>query len=87
LKLGMLPEIHVWVGLPDSNQLLDFSTKLLPDQAALEGLKWKTAIPPDFLWCGPSQLPDGVIYKPNIDAIGFILNRITKGRHAKLVLE
>ena len=24
LKLGLLPEIHVWVGLPDQNELLDF---------------------------------------------------------------
>ena len=38
LKLGLLPEIHVWVGLPDQNELLDFTTKFLPDQAAKEGL-------------------------------------------------
>ena len=37
LKLGLLPEIHVWVGLPDQNELLDFATKFLPDQAAKEG--------------------------------------------------
>jgi len=83
LKLGMLPEIHIWVGLPDQNELLDFSTKFLPQQAAKEGLVWRTALPPDFLWCGPSELPDGVIYKPNLDAIGFVLNRIhrTKQQH------
>jgi hypothetical protein len=38
LALGMLPEIHVWVGLPDQNELLDFATKFLPEQAAKEGL-------------------------------------------------
>ena len=43
LKLGLLPEIHVWVGLPDQNELLDFATKFLPDQAAQEGLIWRTA--------------------------------------------
>lgn len=85
LKLGMLPEIHVWVGLPDQNELLDFSTKFLPHQAAQEGLVWRTPTPPDFLWCSPSDLPNGVIYKPDMDAIRFILNRIRKGCHAQLV--
>ena len=80
LKLGMLPEIHIWVGLPDQNELLDFSTKFLPKQAAIEGLLWRTSNPPDFLWCGPSELPDSVIYKPDMAAIGFILDRICKPR-------
>jgi hypothetical protein len=30
LKLGLLPEIHIWIGLPDENELVDFSTKWLP---------------------------------------------------------
>ena len=81
LKLGLLPEIHVWVGLPDQNELVDFSTKGFPQQAAKEGLVWRTPRPPDFLWCGPSDLPEGVIYRPNMDAIGFILNRISKTTH------
>ena len=81
MKLGLLPEIHVWVGLPDQNELLDFATKFLPEQAAKEGLAWRTPPPPDFLWCGPSELPEGVLYKPDLDAIGFILDRISKTNH------
>jgi hypothetical protein len=80
LKLGLLPEIHVWVGLPDRNELLDFSTKYLPEQAAKEGLVWRTPQPPDFLWCGPSELPEGVIYKPDLAAIAFVLDRMSRGR-------
>jgi hypothetical protein len=80
-RLGLLPEIHVWVGLPDQNELLDFATKFLPEQARKEGLIWRTPHPPDFLWCSPSELPDGVIYKPDLDAIGFILDRIRRGRN------
>ncbi len=76
LKLGLLPEIHIWIGLPDQNELVDFSTKWLPQQAAREGLTWKTEPPPNFLWCGPSDLPAGVVYKPNMEAIRFILNFI-----------
>ncbi len=60
LKLGLLPEIHLWIGLPDRNELVDFSTQWLPQQAAKAGLVWRTDPPPDFLWCGPSGLPDGV---------------------------
>jgi hypothetical protein len=81
LTLGLLPEIHVWVGLPDQDELLDFTTKFLPLQAAKEGLAWHTPPPPDFLWCGPSELPEGVIYKPDLDAIGFILDRIRNTHH------
>ncbi|WCJ60719.1 hypothetical protein NXS98_06215 [Fontisphaera persica] len=76
LKLGLLPEIHMWIGLPDQNELVDFSTKWLPKQAALDGLVWRTEPPPDFLWCGPSDLPAGVIYQPNMEAIQFALNFI-----------
>ena len=75
-QLGLLPEIHIWIGLPEATQLLDFSTKWLPQRAARMGLVWRTGSPPDFLWCGPSQLPEGVLYQPDMDAIGFTLNFI-----------
>jgi hypothetical protein len=66
--------------LADRNELLDFSTKFLPEQAAKEGLVWRTPRPPDFLWCGSAELPEGVIYKPDLAAIAFILDRIKRGR-------
>ena len=84
LKLGLLPEIHIWVGLPDENELVDFSTKWLPQHAAQEGLVWRTEPPPDFLWCGPSELPDRVVYQPNMDAIQFVLDRIRTHHRGKL---
>ncbi len=80
LKLGLLPEIHVWVGLPDRNEIVDFSTKFFREQAAVEGLDWRTAPPPDFLWCAPADLPAGVVYTPNLDAIAFILKRILENQ-------
>ena len=81
LILGLLPEIHLWIGLPDENELVDFSTKYLPQQAAQEGLIWKTQSPPDFLWCGPSDLPEGVIYRADMEAIRFALNFIRTHHH------
>lgn len=84
LQLGLLPEIHLWIGLPDENELIDFSTKYLPQQAAQDGLEWKTEPPPDFLWCGPSDLPEGVIYRPDMEAIRFALRFIrAHQRHAE----
>ena len=70
LQLGLLPEIHLWIGLPDENELVDFSTRYLPQQAAKEHLLWQTPPPPDFLWCGPGNLPAGVIYKPEATCAG-----------------
>ena len=74
LKRGLLPEIHIWIGLPDLNELVDFSTKWLPERAAKEGLVWRTERPPTFLWCSPSEMPEGVLYTPDINAIRFVLN-------------
>ncbi len=79
LKLSLLPEIHVWVGLPDSKEIVDFSTKYFPQHAAAEGLEWRTAPPPDFLWCGPAD----VVYTPNLDAIASILKRILENQILK----
>ena len=45
LKLGLLPEIHVCAGLPGQKELLDFAMKFLPEQAANEGLAWRTTQP------------------------------------------
>ena len=73
---GALPKIHIWIGLPDENELVDFSTHWFPQQARKEGLEWHTKPPPDFLWCSPSTLPDGVHYKPDLSAIGYILNKV-----------
>jgi hypothetical protein len=76
LKLGLLPEIHLWIALPDQNEMVDFSTKWLPRQAAKAGLVWRTEPPPDFLWCGFDDLPGGVVYRPDLEAIQFALNFI-----------
>jgi hypothetical protein len=80
LRLGLLPEIQIWIGLPDENELVDFSTKGPPQQAGKDGLVWRTEQPPDFLWCGPSDLPEGVIYRPDMEAITFALNFIRSHR-------
>lgn len=76
LALGDLPEIHVWLGLPETNEIVDFSTKFLSHQAEECGLNWQTPLPPDFLWTKADELPEQVHYVPNMDAIAFVLRRM-----------
>jgi hypothetical protein len=64
-----LPEMHVWLGLPDSQELIDFTAGQWPVQCqALLGEPWLTPTPPDFLWCPASELPERVYYRPQREA-------------------
>jgi hypothetical protein len=59
-----LPEIHVWIGLKDSGEVVDFSTYDLPricESVTGGQVKWRGALPPDFIWS--PLLPDRVIYE------------------------
>lgn len=46
-----LPEMHIWVALPESREIVDITTGNLPKelQHRLQ-LEWKSEPPPDFLW-------------------------------------
>jgi hypothetical protein len=68
VALGNLPEIHVWVGLLDSQEIVDFTTRHLKAAAAEQGMAWSAADPPAYLWCPAAALPDWVVYRPNRDA-------------------
>jgi hypothetical protein len=66
IAAGKLPEMHTWVALPITGELVDFSTGLFPTLARDRcGAQWTAAPPPLFLWGRP---PDGVIYRPNRQA-------------------
>lgn len=84
LATGGLPEMHVWVALPDQNEILDFSTKSFPEEAKRHGLVWRTPPPPDYLWCRAGEQPPRVHYKPDLQAIAFILNHM-RGEGAQTV--
>jgi len=78
IQHGLVPEIHCWIGLPDTNEIVDFSTRYVQEQAEREGYRWLAPVPPDYIWCQADQLPDGVFYKPEIDAINFTLRFIAE---------
>jgi hypothetical protein len=74
MKRGLLPEIHIWIALPDENQIVDFSTgsfkKLCMEQ---HGLPWETPDPPEYFWGSPEELAQlgQIAYWPNRQAIDF----------------
>lgn len=73
-----LPEIHVWLGVPESGEIIDFTTGLWADTCeATIGLPWLAAKPPEFFWCIGSRRPSGVNYGPSrmaIEVVATLLN-------------
>lgn len=48
---GELPEMHVWVALPDKNQIVDLTTGFQVDRCRETiGQDWIADHPPDWLW-------------------------------------
>jgi hypothetical protein len=68
MAAGNLPEMHVWVGMPDEQILIDFTTKFLTLAAAKLGMAWTAPEPPKYLWTSARALPDRVVYTPNAEA-------------------
>ncbi|MEN6458227.1 MAG: hypothetical protein ABFC63_04800 [Thermoguttaceae bacterium] len=62
VALGNLPEMHVWVGIVDRQEIVDFTTRHLKKAAAALG-PWTAADPPRYLWCPTNQTPDWVVYR------------------------
>ncbi len=51
LRMGMLPEVHVWVADPEAQEIIDLSTRGLKEQARNMGVtNWHTASPPRYFW-------------------------------------
>jgi hypothetical protein len=63
---GQLPEMHIWVGLLDSQEIVDFSVRHLPMAALERELFWTAPVPPRALWT--RELPAGVVYTPCAEA-------------------
>jgi len=73
LSAGRAPEVHCWVGIPESGELIDLTTCHLKENAADAGIDWRVADPPDYLWVdGFSDLPEDVVYLADLDATNFV---------------
>lgn len=75
-----LPEIHAWVALPQTNEIIDITTRHLKEQCeTLATLKWTAPDPPDYLWEHCLKLPDYVLYKPDTRAIKYLISLYNRG--------
>lgn len=63
-----LPEMHCWIWLPDTKEVVDFSTGHIPTLAKTFGFEWKTKPPPPYIWARPESLFPRAIYQPSRDA-------------------
>jgi len=63
-----LPEMHCWIGIPETNEIVDFSTLYLPRIADKCGFPWRAPLPPRYLWTRTRRLPRDVFYEPNAQA-------------------
>lgn len=69
LRQGALPEIHVWLGDVERQELVDPTTGDLPEHARrFIGVAWETRRPPDFLWAPIAEVPDDASYQPSEEA-------------------
>jgi hypothetical protein len=68
-----LPEVHVWLGDPLRQELVDATTGFFPAQAmALQGMDWPGKKPPEWLWCRGRDIPDEACYTPSAEATLYI---------------
>lgn len=63
-----LPEMHCWIYLPDTREVVDFSTGHVPVLARAVGFEWKAALPPPYIWAQPQSLWPRAIYVPKREA-------------------
>jgi hypothetical protein len=68
VAMGNLPELHVWVGILDTQEIVDFATQHLVADALKCRMIWTAAAPPRYLWCPANSLPDWVVYRPDREA-------------------
>lgn len=59
-----MPEMHVWVGIPATSEIIDMTTGFWPQQClALIGADWPGDKPPSYFWS--DRMPSGVVYTPD----------------------
>lgn len=67
---GQLPEIHCWLAIKETREIVDFSTAYIEHHAAQCGHRWIAPPLPKYLWS--TKLPDGMLYLPDLAACHFV---------------
>ena len=68
VALGCLPEMHVWVGIIDTQEIVDFTTRHLRAECEARDMTWTAPDPPPYLWCSVKNIPSWTVYEANKDA-------------------
>jgi len=79
VRLGHLPEMHIWLGIVETQELVDFSTGTWPQACRDRIGEWETQDPPPYYWGPPGNLPEDVVYEPHAKATilaGHIIDRL-----------
>lgn len=66
-----LPEMHCWVGIVNTGEIVDLTTGFVPGlmAIALPDEKWTEPVPPPYFWGGRQDIPNGWIYDATLDAV------------------
>lgn len=76
ITIGVLPEMHVWAAIPNTNEVIDLTTRYLPELSASAGLKCQIDYPP-YVWENVRVLSDmGMYYKPTMAATQLAMHLI-----------
>ncbi len=68
-ETGQLPEMHCWVAIVSTGEIIDASLRDQPGLAEIAGIKW-TAPRPDYFWGTISDCKAaGYVYCPDVNAI------------------
>jgi hypothetical protein len=66
---GRMPEMHVWLGDTERQEVIDPTAGLFPEQCEkLIGEGWLDRKPPAYIWAPAKKIPDRAIYRPIRDA-------------------
>lgn len=65
--LGHLPEMHVWLGIVETQEIIDFTTAYWPEACLkMTGSPWTGHAPPKYFWS--HEFPERVYYSVDPDA-------------------
>jgi hypothetical protein len=73
IEKGLMPEMHVWAGCIETQEIVDVTTRYLPAQCELQaGIAWLAPEPPRFFWGKGQDMPAHWVYSPKRDATEMI---------------
>ena len=74
VELGHLPECHIWIGVVETQELIDFAIHGLPISLRrnLPGVRWETSKPSLYYWGSPEGVPDRVHYTCEPEACVYV---------------